>query len=132
MKLSDFPLFADENIFREIVDFLRAEHFDVRFVREQGLEGSKDTNLIAIANSEGRVIVTQDNDFGQIVFTQSIDFVGIIYLRPGHFPPKKHIHTIKAILETNPDLIPPFILTAENKEDRIRIKVRNAHPGPSK
>ncbi len=125
MKIHDFPLFTDENVFRKTIDFLRSENFDVKSVRELGLEGWKDVDLIPIATHENRVILTHDNDFGRIVFTQPIDFVGIIYLRPGHFPPEKHIETIRTILFLNPDLQPPFILTAENKNGKIRIKVRS-------
>jgi predicted nuclease of predicted toxin-antitoxin system len=132
MKLRDFPLFADENLFRGIVKFLRSEGFDVKFVREEGLEGRKDIDLLPIATREGRLIVTQDHDFGQIVFTQGIDFVGIIHLRPGHFPPDVHIKTIQVLLEQNPDLTPPFFLIAEHKKDAVRIKIREIQPGPSK
>lgn len=127
MRIRDFPLFADENLFRPLVAFMRSEGFDVKFVREEGLHGQKDIDLIPIAQAERRVIVTQDNDFGQIVFTQPIDFTGIIYLRPGHFAADFHIQTLKTILELNPDLEPPFVLTAENKGDAIRVKVRNNH-----
>jgi predicted nuclease of predicted toxin-antitoxin system len=126
VKIRDFPLFADENIFRQFVLYLRSENFDVRFVREESFIGWKDADLLPIAFKEKRVVVTQDNDFGQIVFTKKVDFVGIIYLRPGHFPADKTIQTFQAILFQNPDLEPPFVLTAHNKGDTIRIKVRNA------
>ncbi len=131
MKLRDFSLFADENLFHKIVFYLRSEGFDVKFVREEQMEGRPDIELISLASQEGRVIITQDNDFGQIVFTQPIKFVGIIYLRPGHFPPDIHIETLSVILLQNPDLQPPFILTAENKLGSIRIKVRGLDPGPA-
>lgn len=88
--------------------------------------GWKDADLIPIASTDGRSIVTQDSDFGSIVFTQTVDFVGIIYLRPGHFPANKHIVTLKAILSEDPDLTSPFIVTAFNNGDAVKIRVRNS------
>ena len=125
MSLRDFPIFADENIFKGIVDFLREEGFDVKSVNEEGLMGKKDIDLMQIAFEEGRVIVTQDSDFGNLVFTQKADFIGVIYLRPGHYPALEHIQSFKAILAEDLDINSPFIITANNKDGEIRIRVRN-------
>jgi len=125
MKVQDFKILADENLHKVIVAWLRAQNFDVKFVREDlDLIGSKDKNLIPIAFEEDRIILTQDNDFGQIVFTSQVDFIGIIYLRPGHFPGEKHIQTRQSIIDQNIDFVPRFILTAENKNDAVRIRLR--------
>ena len=132
MKVRDFTLLADENMLHGVVSFLRGAGFDVKFVREEkGLVGKKDIELMSIAFQESRVIITQDGDFGQIVFTQNVDFLGIIYLRPGHFPADRHIDTLKTVLELDPNLEVPFLLMADNRNTSIRMKVRNAHPGPS-
>jgi hypothetical protein len=125
MKVQDFKILADENLHKVIVAWLRAQNFDVKFVREDlDLIGSKDKELIPIAFEENRIILTQDNDFGQIVFTSQVDFIGIIYLRPGHFPGEKHIQTLQSIIDQNIDFVPRFILTAENKNDAVRIRLR--------
>ncbi len=125
MKIQDFKILADENLHKVIVAWLRAQGFDVKFVREElDLIGSKDSDLIPIAFDEDRIILTQDNDFGQIIFTSQVDFIGIVYLRPGHFPGGKHIQTLQSILDQNINFTPRFILTAENKNDAVRIRLR--------
>ena len=125
MKIQDFKILADENLHRKFVAWLREQGYDVKFVREEpDLIGSKDKDLIPIAYEEARIIVTQDNDFGQIVFTSEVDFIGIIYLRPGHFPGGKHIQTLQSIIAQDLDFSPRFILTAENKNDSVRIRLR--------
>lgn len=125
MKIQSFKFLADENLQKVIVAWLREQGYDVKFVREEsGLIGSKDKDLIPIAFDEGRIIITQDNDFGQIVFTNPVDFIGIIYLRPGHFPGGKHIQTLQSIVDQDLDFSPRFILTAENKNDSVRIRLR--------
>ena len=58
MKLREFPLLLDENMFRLHTTFLRGEGFDVKSVVEEGWYGKKDIDLIPIAFSEGRVILT--------------------------------------------------------------------------
>jgi predicted nuclease of predicted toxin-antitoxin system len=125
MKIQDFKILADENLHRKFVAWLREQGYDVKFVREEpDLIGSKDRDLIPIAYEESRIIITQDNDFGQIVFTSEVDFIGIIYLRPGHFPGERHIQTFKSVIDQNYDFTPRFILTAENKVDSVKIRIR--------
>lgn len=125
MKIQEFKFLADENLHKVIVAWLREQGNDVKFVREESeLIGSKDKDLIPIAFAEERIIITQDNDFGQIVFTNPVDFIGIIYLRPGHFPGGKHIQTLQSIVDQDLDFSPRFILTAENKNDSVRIRLR--------
>lgn len=125
MKVQDFKILADENLHKVVVTWLRSQKFDVKFVREEpALIGSKDKDLIPIAFEEDRIIITQDNDFGPIIFTTPIDFIGIIYLRPGYFSGEKHISTLQNIIEQDFDFSPHFILTAENKNERIKIRIR--------
>lgn len=124
MKLNDFRLLADENIDPELVFYLREQGFDIKDVHDVGLIAAKDGAWLEIAKLEERVILTQDSDFGKIVFTQHIDFVGIIFLRPGSLVAAFHIRTLQTILAASPDLSPPFMLTAKNTKDSIRIKIR--------
>lgn len=125
MKLSDFKLLADENIDPELIDYLRDHGFDIKGVKEVGMIAAKDPAWLDLARKEDRVIVTQDSDFGKIVFTQATDFTGIIFLRPGSLFVNFHIQTIQAILSADPDLFSPFILTAKNVRDGVRIKIRH-------
>ncbi|MFM9946825.1 MAG: DUF5615 family PIN-like protein [Saprospiraceae bacterium] len=125
MKLSDFKLLADENIDPDLIDYLRNQGFDIKGVKDVGLIAAKDPAWLKLANLEDRVIVTQDSDFGKIIFTQATDFTGIIFLRPGSLFVNFHIQTIQAILAADPDLFPPFILTAKNVGNSVRIKIRH-------
>lgn len=126
MKLSDFKLLADENIDPELIDYLRNQGFDIKGVKEVGLVAAKDPDWLDLASKEDRVIVTQDSDFGKIVFTQTTNFTGIIFLRLGSLFVNFHIQTIQAILSADPNLSPPFILTAKNVREGVRIKIRHA------
>ncbi|HMQ64584.1 MAG TPA: DUF5615 family PIN-like protein, partial [Flavilitoribacter sp.] len=93
--------------------------------------GIADTEIIQLGSKMERVIPTEDRDFCQIIFTQNHEFTGVIYLRPGSFFSEFHFSTIEGLLAADPDLHPPFFITAERQKNKIRIKVRNAMPGPS-
>lgn len=125
MKIRDFQFFADENLLRGIIEYLRGEGFEVKSVIEEKLEGSKDEDLMPIAYQENRVIVTQDSDFGALAFTKGLAYIGILYLRPGHFPSSRHIASLEALFTEDPDLLPPFIITIYHSGESIRIRIRN-------
>lgn len=131
MKINDFPLLTDENIDPELVAYLKGKDFDVLDIKEAGLQSSTDEEIIRLGNQTGRVIITEDRDFCQIIFIRNPEFTGVIYLRPGSFFSAYHIATFDGLLAVNPDLEPPFFITAERQKNKIRVKVRNAMPGPS-
>lgn len=126
MKLSEFKFLIDENIPPELIDFFRYNDFDVKSVLGEGLVGHSDEDVCALAFTEGRVIITQDQDFGKLIYTSEVSYVGIIYLRPGHFFPEFHIKTLKKIFEENPSPHAPFIIVGENTGNKIKIRIRNS------
>ena len=125
MLLKEFSYLSDENINPAFVKFLRNKSINIKDVREEKLIGTSDTELMKLSFKEGRVIITQDRDFGKLVYTQNIEFIGIIYLRPGHILSDYHIKTFEYLLESNLELEMPFILVAENIDNKIKIRLRN-------
>jgi len=124
MKLRDFKILADENLHPEVVAYLRQLGHDVKDVREAGLAGSLDEEILSFAHAEGRLVLTHDSDFGTIVFTQLADFLGIIYLRPGHISPAFTIASIDTLLDLDINLERRSIVVVEHKEDSIKIRIR--------
>ena len=124
MTLTDFNVLTDENISDAVVASLRSNGFDVLDVKENQWTGRSDLFLLQEAYKKQRVILTHDSDFGKIIFTESVPFVGIVYLRPGHFSTDVTVQSIRAILQSQLTLNPPFILTAENNTQKIKIRYR--------
>lgn len=124
MKLEEFRFLADENIDPELVTYLREQGFDIKDANDVGWIASKDNAWIELAKLEERVILTQDSDFGKIIFTQTTDFFGIIFLRPGLLSGTFHIRTMQAIFSAKLVLSTPFILTAKNTKESVRLKIR--------
>ncbi|MBB1283237.1 DUF5615 family PIN-like protein [Flavisolibacter sp. BT320] len=119
-----YPLLADENIHEEVVYYLRGQSLQIESIKERGLRGHTDNQIVSLAVTEGFVIVTHDADFGRIMHMSSELKTGIIYLRPGHFDFSFTIQTLKSILATDLNAEIPFILVAERSGEEIKIRLR--------
>ena len=128
MKLREFPLLTDENIDPDVVAGLRRLGFDVLDVVESGRAGASDVDLLRWATSQGRVVVSHDADFGTLAILQNEPLVGLVFLRPGHIDPQFTMATIQALLNTDPDVTPPFVLVAKRSGIQVRIRVRALGP----
>ncbi len=123
MKLLDCKFFADENIQRPVVDYLKQIGVNVFDVNENGLGGSSDTILLEMANQEQRIVLTHDSDFGTLTIVNKQPFFGIIYLKPGHIEPQYTIDSVKAVLAIE-HFVTPSIITVRNTGTQIRVRVR--------
>ncbi len=59
-------MFANENLFEPIIDFVRSLGHDVLSIRDSGLSGISDDEVYRIACRERRTIITMDKDFSRI------------------------------------------------------------------
>lgn len=73
-------LLADVNIEAMLVRWLRAEAHDVVWASELP-PSIPDEKLLAMANEDGRILLTYDRDFGELVFSRRSLSEGIILLR---------------------------------------------------
>ena len=55
---------ADVNVEKAVVDFLRAEGYDVKWIADFDCT-MRDENLLKLANKERRILITNDKDFGE-------------------------------------------------------------------
>jgi predicted nuclease of predicted toxin-antitoxin system len=73
-------ILADESVEGEIVARLRSEGHDVAYVPEISA-GIRDDEVLARANAEERVLLTEDKDFGDLAFFYGNRSSGIVLLR---------------------------------------------------
>ena|SRR3989344_3792272 len=71
---------ADENIYRETVDFLREKGFMVNTVGEVGLSGAEDGEVVRYSTSNKLILLTLDRRLPDIRFLPK-EHSGIIVLR---------------------------------------------------
>lgn len=72
----------DECVDSGLVEFLRRSGHDVVYVAEL-MPRASDTDVMALAESENRLLLTEDKDFGELVFRQARPVPGIVLLRIG-------------------------------------------------
>ncbi len=74
-------LLANENIPLAAVRLLRAEGLDVASISETA-PSMADHDVLALARSEGRVVITFDRDYGELIYARRYPCpAGILYLR---------------------------------------------------
>jgi predicted nuclease of predicted toxin-antitoxin system len=124
VKLREFPLLTDENIHPAVIDWPRNQGLDVLTVHEANLAAADDQNVLQLAYTQHRVVVTHDSDFGTLAVLGQEPFVGIVYLRPGHILADFTIGTLRTLLDQNPELPTPFLLVARRSGDQVHIRIR--------
>ncbi len=60
-------ILADENIPRATIRLLREAGFNVRSAAEE-MPGAPDTDILDLARSEERLLLTSDRDFGELIY----------------------------------------------------------------
>lgn len=71
---------ADENLDFAVVRILRTAGHDVRALAEEATR-TVDAEVIALASSEGRILLTEDKDFGWLAFVAGAHSEGVILVR---------------------------------------------------
>jgi predicted nuclease of predicted toxin-antitoxin system len=126
MNWQSLRFLADENIDDAVIDFFRKKGFDFSDVNSENLVSASDRAIIERGKQTGRIIITHDTDFGHIVFTEKVPFTGIIYLQPGHIKAEFTIQSLQQLFSSEIELIEPFMIVVEHREDEIKIRVRNS------
>jgi predicted nuclease of predicted toxin-antitoxin system len=80
LKVDPARILADENLHAEIVQWLREAGHSVLWAAEE-LRGTGDSDLLALAHRERRIILTNDRDFGELVVRRGFASAGVIFLR---------------------------------------------------
>jgi predicted nuclease of predicted toxin-antitoxin system len=73
-------LLTDHDVYASTVLFLRGLGHDVVTVGERHKADASDSDLLSLARSEKRVLITRDRDYGSLVFVESLG-TGVVYLR---------------------------------------------------
>jgi predicted nuclease of predicted toxin-antitoxin system len=78
-------IMVDECLPMDFVAELRARGHDVTWARESHRMAS-DEELLRIAQSQNRIILTEDRDFGRLTIRNKMPAIGIVMIRVGDLP----------------------------------------------
>lgn len=111
---------VDENVAGMLIRSLRERGHDVLSVRES-LPGAADSDILARARTDGRVVVTHDKDFGELAFRFGLPATsGIVLLRLSGSNPETDNRRVMEVLESRTDWNNQFAVVTD---DRIRIRL---------
>jgi predicted nuclease of predicted toxin-antitoxin system len=100
---------ADENCDFAIVRALRSAGHDVLAVSEFQ-QRSVDQQLMEMAYTEGRIVITEDKDFGWLAFVRHVDNPGVILMRfPGSARNTLAVSVTRLVNELGPKLAGAFV-----------------------
>jgi predicted nuclease of predicted toxin-antitoxin system len=109
---------VDVNIEKVIVDLLLENGYNVKWIPDYDCE-ILDADLLKMANTEKRILVTNDKDFGELTFLQKKLSTGIILIRVKGQKPQNKIKVMKKLLQNYSDkLLHHFVVVTKEK---IRI-----------
>ncbi|MCB0888151.1 MAG: DUF5615 family PIN-like protein [Nocardioidaceae bacterium] len=89
----------DECISARVVPLLTGVGHDVAHVEDRGLAGHVDQEVLELARSEGRVLVSADTDFGEILASSGALLPSFVLLRQGNRSPLHRAATLLANLD---------------------------------
>jgi predicted nuclease of predicted toxin-antitoxin system len=73
-------LLTDQDVYELTIRHLRANGHDVVTAHDLGLSRAPDDELLRVARSNCRILVTRDRDYGNLIFQHAHGF-GVLYLR---------------------------------------------------
>jgi predicted nuclease of predicted toxin-antitoxin system len=116
-------ILADESVEGEVVARLRSEGHDVAYVSETSA-GIHDDEVLARANAENRVLLTEDKDFGDLAFFYGNRSSGVVLLRAHGAGVEAKASLVAEVLETHEDELtkdpPHFVVLRWGRPPRFR------------
>lgn len=75
----------DQSADARLIEFLIQEGHDAARIGSDYPGGISDREVLAIANREQRILITDDRDFGELIIRHQLPHQGVIYLRLGAY-----------------------------------------------
>jgi predicted nuclease of predicted toxin-antitoxin system len=113
----------DENVEKPLVDSLAGDGYDILWLPDHK-RALIDVDILTLANSEKRILITNDKDFGELIFLQKKLSTGIILMRMRGQETARKITVFKKLLQTHHDkLMGSFVIITDKKVRIIPLEV---------
>ncbi len=113
---------ADESCDFSIVRFLRAANYDVQAIMEIA-SGESDANIIQMAVTTGRVLITEDRDFGDLVYAHQKEHGGVILIRYPSTARKGMVDSVYALIREKGEVLSGCFVVVSPMKIRIRKRI---------
>ena len=110
---------ADENVSRLVVERLRSGGHDVVSIAETK-SGAPDGDILAAADVDGRILITEDRDFGEMVIRQRLGVRGLMLLELDRLSNEMEAATVADVASTHADRLFGNLVVIEPGRIRVR------------
>jgi predicted nuclease of predicted toxin-antitoxin system len=111
---------VDESLSATVAQLLRAKGHEAIHLSERGLLGTADTDVMRIAGSDDRVVISVDTDFGELLALGQHPGPSVILIRrTPHRPAEQFRLLVAALPEIEAALLAGAIVTLT--PDRVRL-----------
>jgi len=108
---------------KKVEEYLKTQGYDSKSVRDIDTRMT-DEDIIRLAASEYRMVITMDKDFGELVYHSDREHCGVLLLRMENATGREKLEAVCYILSNYSDKIKGNFCVYQNHRFRIRkIKV---------
>ena len=119
MNPSGLKFLVDVGVGKGIEEYLNEKGYDTKAVRDID-PGMGDEEIIRIAVTQNRMIITMDKDFGELVYHSSIEHSGVLLLRLEDATGTEKLQVVKHILSNYANRIRDCFCVFQKDKFRIR------------
>jgi predicted nuclease of predicted toxin-antitoxin system len=117
----------DMNLSSEWVTHISVEGWPAVHWSAVGDGGAADADIMNLARTAGRIILTNDLDFGTLLALTNLDSPSVVLLRLRELLPETHgVDVIRAIRQHEASLLAGALVVVD--VDRARVRVLPFHP----
>ena len=109
----------DESADTRLGNYLADLGHDVTSVAGHHSQSLRDPEVLAIANREGRILITNDRDFGELVFPHHQPHTGVILFRLRTTALVTKVERLSYILSRYANQLDQFLVVTEH---RVRVR----------
>lgn len=120
-------LLADENVPRAVLDRLRADGWSVAAIAELA-QGDSDAQVMARADYDSRVLITQDRDFGELAIARGLPVRGVVLLELERLSLSSQAERASVVLSERRNALIGFFTVVEPARVRRRPLDRATKP----
>jgi len=119
MNSSGLKFLVDVGVGKGIEEYLSEKGYDTKAVRDIDPR-MEDEDIIRIAVSENRMVITMDKDFGELVYHSSTEHGGVLLLRLEDATGTEKLQVVKHILNNYANRIGNCFCVFQKDKFRIR------------
>lgn len=118
-RLEDLKFLVDVGVSKKVEDWLRNQGYDVKCVRDMDPR-MPDMEILKIAASENRMVITMDTDFGELVYNSGFAHAGVLLLRLEDAKADEKVKVIRGILRDHSEKIMNCFCVYKDEKLRVR------------